>query len=320
IMDRASRFHALVAPLRAEVVAGASSVALLACDALEQGADLLAAASAGELRAGLADLGARILDAQPAMAPLVALVSRVLEAVGADDDLPSGRAAAHAAVGAFRAGLQGRGGALAARTAALLPGPGPILTLSSSTAVRGALLEAAERRSLEVVVLEGRPLLEGRGLARDLAARGIPVTLAVDAAAAALVPRCAAVLLGADSVGDRGVANKLGSAAAAHAAHRSGVPVLVTADSTKLLPPSFPQELADDRPGEEVMPAAEGVRVWNRYFELVSLDDVTWVVTDAGAFRPDELTLHRAGIRLSREVWAWAARRRPGRPDTSPPW
>ena len=287
----------------------------MACDALVRGASGMEAGSVAELRAAVADLGIRILDAQPAMASLVALVAEVLDAVGGAGDVASARAAAQGAARAFQEGLRSRAPLLAERTAALLPDDAVVLTLSSSSSVRDALFHRSRLRPVEVLVLESRPLREGQRMAAELARAGIPVTVAVDAAAATLARRCSTVLLGADSVGDLGVVNKLGSAAAALAGRRAGIPVVVSADGTKILPPGLPQDVADDRPPEEVMHAPAGVRVWNRYFEAVPLEDLTRVVTEAGAFSPAELAGRRAGMRVPDEVRAWAERRRRNHPD-----
>jgi translation initiation factor eIF-2B subunit delta len=287
----------------------------MAADALARAAAEAPAGSATELRATLAELGLRMLDAQPAMAPLVALVGDVLEALEGAGDVGAARAAARDAARSFRESLERRAAVLAERTAALLPEGGVVLTLSSSSSVRDALLHRARAHRVEVLVLESRPLQEGHRLAAELARAGIPVTVAVDAAATVLVRRSSVVLLGADSVGDLGVVNKLGSAGAAHAARGAGVPVLVSTDCTKILPPGFPQELADDRPPEEVLRAPAGVKVWNRYFEAVPLEDVTRLVTDVAAFGPEELAGHRAGLRLGEELRAWAERRRRRHPD-----
>ena len=94
------------------------------------------------------------------------------------------------------------------------------------------------------------------------------------------MPDCDLVLLGADSIGDAGVVNKIGSASLAEPAHRMGKPVYVISDETKILPPGFPQHIRDDRPADEVWRAPAGVRVWNRYFETIPMDWVTAVVTE----------------------------------------
>lgn len=311
-MRPSPRLDALVAPLRADVVSGASVVARMACEVMRRATGRIEAETVADFRRGLAETGVLMLDAQPAMAPLVALVRDVLDAVEGSDDVASAREAARATADAFRSGLETRSQVVAARAGALLPKEGDILTLSSSSTVRTSLLQNAHQRSGRVVVLESRPMQEGFLLAAALGKAGLPVTVAVDAAAAALVPRCALVLLGADSVGDLGVVNKLGSRAAVEAARRAGVPVMVVTDETKILPAGFPQHLADDRPPEEVLRAPVGVKVWNRYFEAVPLDAVTSLVTEGATLTPADVERYRVGLRVPDEVRAWAEARSGG--------
>jgi len=292
----------------------------MACEVIRRAAAAVEAESADQVRSALEGVATLILDAQPAMAPLVILVRDVLDAVEGASSAEEAREAARNAADLFRTGLETRAQLVAARTAALLPADGAVLTLSSSSTVRGALLHGARQRTGRVYVLESRPMQEGHLTAAALARAAIPVTVAVDAAAAWLAPRCAMVLLGADSVGDLGVVNKLGSVAAAEAAHRAGVPVVVATDESKVLPPGFPQHLADDRPPEEVLRPPPGVRVWNRYFEAVRLEVVTTVVTEADTLTPEEVEAHRAAIRIPEVVRAWARRRMEEQRGSGIPW
>jgi translation initiation factor 2B subunit (eIF-2B alpha/beta/delta family) len=306
-MQRTQRLDALVAPLREDVLSGASELARKAAHVLAQAIETEPAGT--DVRALVADVGRRILDSQPTMAPLVGLVAEAMRAAAGAPSPDEARRAVRRSADAFAGGVEARAPALAARAARLLPREGDVLTLSSSSAVLATLLRARESRRGRVVVLESRPAGEGRDAARALAAAGVPVLFAVDAAAASLVPSCAAVLLGADSIGDRGVVNKVGSLAVALSAERAGVPVLVVGDPTKILPPGFPQHLADDRPAEQVWAAPAGVTVWNRYFEAVPLHVVTRVITDRAAMRPDELERHRRGLVVPEELRAWAIAR-----------
>lgn len=314
-MDPSPRLDALVAPLRADVVSGAAVVARMACEVVRRATSRIEADSTAQVRQALAEVGILMLEAQPAMAPLVALVGEVLAAVDAAEGPQEALEAARGAADTFRAGLETRAHVVAARAAALLPPDGDILTLSSSSTVRAALLHGAARRSGRVVVLESRPMQEGHLTAAALGRAGVPVTVAIDAAASTLVPRCAMILLGADSVGDLGVVNKLGSLTVVEAARRAGVPVIFATDETKILPTGFPQHLADDRPADEVFRPTPGVRVWNRYFEAVPLDSGTVVVTERATLDPVAVEAFRTGIRVPDEVRAWAERRRADHPD-----
>ena len=332
--DSDGRLLALVAPLRSDVVSGAATVAKTAAEVMRRAAIRLPAGSLEELRWGLGEAAKRVLDAQPAMAPLVLLVRSVLAAAELAEGVENGRHAAASAAEEFRARLEQRSRAVSEQAAAVLRGRRTVATISQSSTVRAALLmevrggvpgdlpggvaggtpagvprgapAADDPRSRTVVCFESRPMREGRELATSLAAEGVQVTFAVDAAAASLVPSCDVVLMGTDSIGDRGVVNKIGSAALAQAAARHGVPVYVLADESKLLPHGFPQTVDDDRPGEEVWRPQPRVRVWNRYFEVVPLEDVTGVVTEAGVLDAAGLERVRARIELPEALRRWA--------------
>lgn len=305
-MDSEALFETLVAPLRADTLSGATQVAAAASRVLHQAALEVPGESPDETRVGLAALCVKVLDAQPAMAPLAALVCDVLAAARTEGGASAVRSAAAEAAERFHRRIETRRWGVARRAAHLLPRQGTLLTVSSSATVRDALLYDAPLRDLRVICLEGRPMYEGRLMAEALASAGVEVVVAVDAAADALVTSADVVLLGADSVGDRGVVNKIGSLGVARAAQRRGVPVHVATDETKILPPGFPQSLTDDRPAHEVWDAPRGVSVWNRYFEAVPLDAITSLVTDETVYRPEELEERRHGEALPDEIRAWA--------------
>jgi translation initiation factor 2B subunit (eIF-2B alpha/beta/delta family) len=305
-MESDERLDALVAPLRADVVSGAAAVAKTAAEIMRRVAIRSPAGSLEELRWVLGEASKRVLEAQPVMAPLVLLVRNVLAAVESAGTVETGRHAGAAAADEFRMGLETRTAAVAARASEVLPPGGVVATMSSSSTVRAALLSACAARACGVVCFESRPMLEGRALATALARAGIAVTFAVDAAAYSLVPTCDLVLLGADSIGDRGVVNKIGSASIASAAARAGVPVYVLADESKLLPRGFPQAVDDDRPGEEVWTPQEPVRVWNHYFEALPLDHVTGVVTESGLLSERDLADLRSRIPFPETLRRWA--------------
>ena len=305
-MDPEQSLDALVAPLRADVVSGAAVVARTAAEVIRRAAVRIRAGTVEELRWGLGEVAVRVLDAQPAMAPLVGLVRDVLAAVEDAETVEAGRHEAARAAGAFRAGLDARARDVAARAAEILPMGGTIGTVSCSSTVREAILAQPRPSDGRVICLESRPMQEGQILAAALAEQGVPVTYAVDSAAASVMAECDVVLLGADSIGDLGVVNKIGSMSLAEAAHRSDVPVYVVTDETKILPPRFPQHLEDDRPADEVWRAPRGIEVWNRYFEAVPLDLVTSVVTESGAMTPAQVAEMRSRLELPKSLRSWA--------------
>ncbi len=300
------KLDALVAPLRADVVSGAAVIGRTASVVVRRAVSRVPAETPGEFRDMLVALCIRILEAQPAMAPLVTLTSQVLHAFEPTDSLESAMEKVDRAAAAFGDDLDGAARIVARQTGSLLPAGSRVLTLSASSTVRRALLLHGVEKALHVACLEARPMSEGRHFAAQLAKAGIPVTYAVDAAAGSLVREADMVLLGADSVGDRGIANKIGSSLLTCSAQRLGRPVYLLVDRSKLLPPGFRQVVEDDRPEDEVWQAPAGVKVWNRYFEIVPLDAVTEIVTEEGVMSPSQLQQARTRIPVPPELRRWA--------------
>lgn len=310
-MNRSSpAIEASVGALRADVVSGAAVVARTASRIVERMSHRLPAHEVGEFRAGIEELVRQILGAQPSMAPLFTLAAAVLAALEDAHPLPELREGVCAAAGGFREALDRDLPAVARQASLALPEGSRILTLSASSTVRGTLLGLLQRAPLEVICLESRPMNEGAAMARALAAAGVPTTLAVDAAGDLLAREVDAVLLGADSVGDLGIVNKIGSRSVSQAAREAGVPVYVVSDRSKFLPHGAPQPPAGDRPPEEVGPPAPGLRIWNRYFEILPLPLVTAVITDTGPLTPSRVHEVRAAIDVPVALERWLRDRR----------
>jgi len=300
---------ALVAPLRADVVSGASDIGRTAAEVVQQATLHIPCENAFAFRKMLVTLSIQILEAQPAMAPLVALASRVLDSFREEDQLDGAVAGVMAATHSFLDGQDQAAAQVAAQASALIPEGATILTLSSSSTVRLALELDGRERSIRVICLESRPMSEGAHLARSLSEAGLQVVYAIDAAAGSLICQTDLILLGGDSLGDRGVVNKVGSLALASLARDRGIPVHILLDRSKLLPPGFPQIVEDDRPGDEVLSGAPGIEVWNRYFEVMPLGSVTSIVMEDGTASPVEAQEFRSRIRVPPELRAWAKAR-----------
>ncbi|MBT8405136.1 MAG: hypothetical protein KJP18_14835 [Gemmatimonadetes bacterium] len=308
---------ALVSPLRADVVSGAAVVSRTAAEVVRRVAVHAHADSTSALRRVLDEAAGRVLDAQPSMAPVVTLLARVFAALDDDPPLDEARRRVARVAECFREELDRATAQAGRHLSDMLDAGDRVMTLSDSSTVRTGLLRAADEGALSVVCLESRPLDEGVRLAQVLSRVGVEVTVAVDAAAASLIAGCRAVVLGADSVGDAGIVNKIGSVAVARCARAEDVPVWVVTDRTKFLPAGFPQPLDDDRPGEEVGRPPGPVRVWNRYFELLPYELVDQVITDHGPTDPATLSTSRPSEPLSAELARWAVRRA-GSPSQDP--
>lgn len=109
-----------------------------------------------------------------------------------------------------------------------------VLTHSASATVREALLHTPPAH---VFCTTSSPLEEGIAFAEELRAAGLDVTLLPDEAAAAALDRAGLLLVGADTVfRDGAVCNKIGTRLLAETAAQRRVPVVVAAESLKLVP------------------------------------------------------------------------------------
>ncbi|MFW5938567.1 MAG: initiation factor 2B, partial [Halanaeroarchaeum sp.] len=234
-----------------------------------------------------------LLDAKPAMAAVRNRVNRVMSVAGADRTPAAVESAATEAIDAALAA--DRETAASARE---FVDDQRVVTLSRS----GTVLEALSRGDPEAVaVAESRPGGEGIGVAEDLAAAGLEVTLTTDANLPAVVDDADVCLVGADTVlPDGSVVNKVGSRALALAAQDSDVRWYAVSASDKISPdgrvrldPGDPATLYDrDAP----------LTVENPTFERVPARLVDGVVTEAGVLDADQIQA-LSSVNAARATW-----------------
>jgi methylthioribose-1-phosphate isomerase len=259
-------------------------------DALERGAAVLA-------------------GARPTARNLGWAVERVLAAALANpDDLP---AATRAEAEAIHREDEAASAALARHGADLFdavlpPGPVTVMTHCNSGALAasgrgtglGVIAELAERRPVQVLACEARPLLQGARLTVwELRRLGLEHALLVDAAAAGLLRTGAAhaVVTGFDRVAANGdVANKVGTYGLALAAGAAGIPFLAAGPSSSIdlrLPAGDGIEI-EERDAGEVRGAAgalltvAGTPCRNPAFDVTPAELVWALVTEHGIARP----------------------------------
>jgi translation initiation factor 2B subunit (eIF-2B alpha/beta/delta family) len=266
---------------------GSSDVARFFLDALENWVAVDRSPSAPAFFSALVPWLRAAQAAQPTLALIHQLAARALDiadaAVAREDSPADFRASLAASCAAERRDLEAQRQGVA-RTAASLVTEGEswIATLSSSSAVRDAMLEVSRLgRAPRAMVGESRPRYEGRELATQLAGAGIPVWLVVDAALPLLVSGARMVWMGADAVTDRGVINKVGSLALALAAREHSVPVYALATRRKFLPATTGAlRILEMAPEEVWRDPPSGVRPRNVYFELVPLELLRGIVVE----------------------------------------
>jgi translation initiation factor 2B subunit (eIF-2B alpha/beta/delta family) len=274
---------------------GSGGVALAFLEELEHWALADRSPSAPALHAALLAWLREAQAAQPAMALIHQLAARALDVAAAgmarEDAPPELREHLARSCVAERDDLRAAQAAAAKQAVLLLDRREPwIATLSHSGMVRDALIEAQRAgRAPRALVGESRPAHEGRALAADLAAAGIPVWLVVDAALPLVISQATQVWLGADAVTDAGVLNKVGSFAAALAAREHSVPVYALASRRRFLPATTAALRIPEMPPAEVWAEpAEGVRPRNVYFEVVPLPLLRGIVVEDSVLPPGE--------------------------------
>jgi methylthioribose-1-phosphate isomerase len=272
-----------------------------------RGAPLIGIAAAYGLAMELAaapdpEPGMRVLrEARPTAVNLAWAVDRVWAAARA-----GGPDAAREEAERIEAEEEAASAAIAAHGADLLTGTRRILTHCNTGALAtggagsalGVIRELAARGDIEVLASETRPLLQGARLTVwELTRDGIPVTLAVDGAAAGLMRRgeIDAVIVGCDRVAANGdVANKVGTYAHALAARAAGIPFVV-AGPTSSVDPALPsgddieieERDADEvrRPGGDLITLPD-VAVRNPAFDVTPAELITAFVCERGLARP----------------------------------
>lgn len=130
-----------------------------------------------------------------------------------------------------------------------------ILTYASSSIVEKTLLRAHKAGiSFSVIVVDSKPLYEGKQLARKLANHGLHVKYFLIAGAAHAVKQASKVLLGAHAMMSNGrLYSRVGTAIVSMLAHAQNLPVIVLCESVK-----FTERVAlDSIVGNEVAPADE---------------------------------------------------------------
>jgi len=271
----------------------------------------LAMEIAGEPTLGALERGAeRLATCRPTARNLAWAVERVRAAALAAGPVRLA-GAARAEAEAIAREDEAASAALAESGAALLDAalperPVTILTHCNSGALAasgrgtglGVIAALADRRPVQVLACEARPLLQGARLTVwELGRLGIEHALVVDGAAAGLIRtgQVDAVVTGFDRVAANGdVANKVGTYGLALAAGAAGIPFVAAGPSSSVdvsLPDGDSIEI-EERGADEVRSAAgalltvPGTRVRNPAFDVTPAALVWALVTERGVAQP----------------------------------
>ena len=179
---------------------------------------------------------------------------------------------------------------------------GSLATGGYGTATAPMLFAREQGKHFEVIADETRPVLQGARLtAWELMQEGIPVTLITDNTAGALMKRgeIDLAIVGTDRTALNGdVANKIGTYTVAVLCKEHALPFYVAAPLSSI---DFSIQSGDHIPIEErdakevthifgrCRIAPEQVRVRNLAFDVTPAKYVTAIITEKGAFRPEDI-------------------------------
>jgi methylthioribose-1-phosphate isomerase len=179
---------------------------------------------------------------------------------------------------------------------------GTLATVSYGTALAPIRTAINQGKEVRVIATETRPRLQGAKLTSyELLRDRIPVTLIVDGAAGYVMETgmVDAVIVGADRVTKKFVANKVGTYMIALAAQANQVPFFIAAPSSTFdLATGHEMIEIEERSAQEVTHIGgkrivpRGVRVFNPAFDLTPVELAKGFITEEGVVSPERL---RAG-------------------------
>ncbi|MBN1427382.1 MAG: hypothetical protein JXB07_03295 [Anaerolineae bacterium] len=186
----------------------------------------------------------------------------------------------------------------------VLPTEATVLTLSYSGSVSRCLVDAKRRGyNLTVICLESRPMYEGRKLATYLGQNGVRVVVTIDAAAYNNLQESNMFVVGADSMMETGILNKIGTALIADAALLFSVPTYVICDTSKVWPSRLEGPIVKEHGvGEVWTKPPDGIKVKNSYFDLVTWDRVAGVITERGIINQEEVIRIGDSVEIARRI------------------
>ncbi|CDO73983.1 hypothetical protein BN946_scf185043.g32 [Trametes cinnabarina] len=183
-----------------------------------------------------------------------------------------------------------------------------ILTFARSSVVEKVLLDAhASGRDFSVVVVDSRPMLEGKRLAAVLSEAGIQCTYLLLPALGSIISEVSTVLVGAHSIHTNGaVYSRAGTALVAMMAKRHSVPVVVCCETYKFsetiqLDSFSKNELAPvgdlfssfphNKPRESLtLENKPNLEILNPLYDLTPPTCITAVVTEVGVIPPNSIS------------------------------
>ncbi|MFQ5822521.1 MAG: translation initiation factor eIF-2B [bacterium] len=272
---------------------GAWVVARKAIQCLEALAKEKSAADVKELVGEVERVAREILQAQPGMAQLTNLFNAIfftIENETSDKALIWSRKISGEVI-RFNEFSRNAVTKVAEYGAKLITQDSVVLTHSNSSTILEIFKKAhAEDKSFQVIITESRPVCEGRERAIELSKLGIQSLYLIDAAIGVGVERADIVLLGADSLTENSLVNKIGTKAICLLSREAVIPCYTACESSKFTPQKLSPKKEQPRDPKEVWdhPPSE-TSIENYYFDEVPLELFTGIITEEGILTPTEI-------------------------------
>ena len=171
-----------------------------------------------------------------------------------------------------------------------------ILTYANSEVIRVVLKEAHKTKKFRVIVVDAKPLLEGKALLRDLREAGLECTYILMNALSFVMKDVTKILLGAEALlSDGSVYARVGTACVALSANKD-IPVLCCAETYKIsnrvqLEAITNNELGNPQLVVEGSPLKDNLRVINLLYDLTPANMISGIVTEMGILPPTSVAV-----------------------------
>jgi len=237
-------------------------------------------------------VASEIFEAQPGMAQLINLFNGILNTIEketSDDALVLSRKITGEAR-RFDELAKNAVSKVASYGADLIAEDAVVFIHSNSSTILEILKKAQEdKKTFQVIVTEARPICEGRACAEELSKLGIQNVYLFDAAISKGIERADIVLLGADSLSETELVNKIGTRAIGLLAKEAVVPCYAACESSKFMPQKLRPKKESPRDPNEVWDSPPNdTTVENYYLDEVPLDLFTGIITEEGVLSPEE--------------------------------
>lgn len=299
-------YEELLEDVKNDRKSGARVVAQKTIDCLDALMEAKSTAGASELVAEIERVAAEILKAQPGMAQLTNLFNAIFVTIDnetSNDPVVLSRKIS-GEVTRFDESSTKAVSKVAKFGADLISQDSVILIHSNSNTVFEIIKKAHDDgKTFQVVLSESRPMNEGRACATELSQLGIPALYLIDAAVSKGIDRADVVLLGADSVSEKNLVNKIGTRAICLLARESVIPCYAACESSKFMPQKLSPKKEQPREPDEVWDAPPAdTTVENYYFDEVDLDLFTGIITEDGILTPEEIGGKISASKLSKKL------------------